>query len=214
MRICKITNIKSDGKPWESQYGTMYPLYVVLEDGGAGTTNSKTEVPPYKVGDSVGYDITGSTPRGVPKIKITRNPKPGEGTAWTREDENPELEAARPTEAYGFDKPIREPAREPQAAPQRSYAQTHAQTPPARPVSPAASGTPVHGATVGGALARAVDIWIAIANHQGNGVAWLPGDAGLVERITRELVAIQQRVESGAPVITEAMKKLDENCHF
>src|SRR6478609_9354236 len=93
MRICKITNIKPDGKPWESQYGLMYPFYIVLEDGGAGTANSKTETPAYKVGDAVGYDITGHSPKGVPKLKITRNPKPGEGTVWVP-DTHPDLEAA------------------------------------------------------------------------------------------------------------------------
>lgn len=94
MNVCKILSIKPDGKPWESQYGLMYPFYIVMEDGTAGTTNSKTETPPYKVGDTVGYDLNGSTPKGVPKLKITRNPKPGEGTPTGAGQGNPDLEAA------------------------------------------------------------------------------------------------------------------------
>lgn len=96
MNQCKIIKITPDGKPWDSQYGKMYPFYVVFEDGAAGTTNSKSETPPYKVGDEVGYDITGATPKGVPKLKITRNPKPGEATYTGGGATHPDLEAARP----------------------------------------------------------------------------------------------------------------------
>ena len=60
------------------------------------------------------------------------------------------------------------------------------------------SGAPIHGATVGGALARAVDIYIA--GCESNNVAWSWGEQAResVELITRDLVSIQQRVESGA----------------
>lgn len=183
MRICKITNIKPDGKPWESQYGLMYPFYVVLEDGGAGTANSKTEQPAYKVGDTVGYEVTGHTPKGAPKLKITRNPKPGEGTVWVP-DTNPDLEAAQPTT-------------EPQPAPQQSFRPSPPQ--PRHPEQPPlkTQGTPVHGATAGGALARAVDIWLAI---NGGSSAWNPASVSEVEQITRDLVGIQQRIETGESV--------------
>lgn len=175
MRICKITSIKPDGKPWESQYGMMYPFYVVLEDGGAGTVNSKSETPAYRQGDSVGYDVTGHTPKGVPKLKITRNPKPGEGTVWVP-DTHPDLEAAKaPTER-------REPP------PKIDYRGAQA------PVK--TQGNAIHGATVGGALARAVDIFLH-GCPRGEPVDWRPLSVELVERITRDLVSIQQRVESG-----------------
>jgi len=183
MRICKITNIKPDGKPWESQYGLMYPFYVVLEDGGAGTTNSKTEQPPYKVGDSVGYDITGSTPRGVPKIKITRNPKPGEGTVWTPNDENPELESAQqaPVQRQGYGADNRQALKyEVHGAPKAVEAPRNA--------------VPVHGATIGGALARAVDMWMHV-RPAGSGQIPEQQDFEDIEKITRGLVAVQLRIE-------------------
>ena len=56
------------------------------------------------------------------------------------------------------------------------------------------NGTPVHGATVGGALARAVDLWL----NYNAGTVWSLDSIRAIESITRDLVAIQQRVESGA----------------
>ncbi len=53
-----------------------------------------------------------------------------------------------------------------------------------------------HGATVGGALARAVDIWLAI-NAQSP--AWSPEAPQEIEQITRDLVEIQGRIERGEP---------------
>lgn len=64
------------------------------------------------------------------------------------------------------------------------------QTPPRLANAP----TAIHGATVGGALARAVDIYL---HNTPQGTKWDDGEASKVEQITRDLVAIQQRVETG-----------------
>jgi len=128
----------------------MYPFYIVLEDGGAGTANSKTEVPAYKVGDTVGYDITGHSPKHVPKLKITRNPKPGEGTVWVP-DTHPDLEAQSV----------------PQTASQRSVAPQVGHAMRSEQPSPNATGTPVHGATVGMCVKGALDIWLKTVAEQG-----------------------------------------------
>lgn len=104
MNICKIASIKPDGKPWESQYGPMYPFYVVFQDGAAGTVNSKTETPPYKVGDEVGYEITGKSPKGVPKLKIDRKADPAHCTRTTP-DTHPDLEAATQTNPQAAPRP-------------------------------------------------------------------------------------------------------------
>lgn len=173
MNQCKIVSIKPDGKPWDSQYGKMFPFYIVMEDGAAGTTNSKSETPPYKVGDEVGYEINGATPRGVPKLKITRNPKPGEATYTGGGATHPDLEAARP-----HNPPQNRPA-----------APTYTQTSPAH-------GNAVNGQTVGMAVKAAVDIHLKI---RGTG-AWGEEDAVTVEAIARDIVAISERIQSGNSV--------------
>jgi len=74
-------------------------MYVVFDDGTAGQANAKTNPPAYKAGDMVGYDVTGQTPRGVSKLKITRNPDTQRGTVTSRgpmDSSNPDLEAATP----------------------------------------------------------------------------------------------------------------------
>ncbi len=176
MRICKITNIKPDGKPWESQYGLMYPFYIVLEDGGAGTANSKTQEPAYKVGDTVGYDVTGNSPKGVPKLKITRNPKPGEGTVWVP-DTHPDLEAAQAPTAHFSSRP--QPTHFPAPAPVKTQ-----------------GNAPINGQTVGMAVKAAVDIWIAVEASRtpdGFGSAQIAN----IERIARQLVSMSERIQSG-----------------
>jgi len=58
------------------------------------------------------------------------------------------------------------------------------------------SGAPIHGATVGAAINKAVDIAIATAALQQGGFG--QDQANTIERIARHLVAIHQKVESGA----------------
>lgn len=179
MRICKITNIKPDGKPWESQYGLMYPFYVVMEDGGAGTVNSKTDTPAYKVGDTVGYDVTGSSPKGVPKLKITRNPKPGEGTVWVP-DTHPDLEAQNA----------------PTTKPPTPSAYRHSQA-PAPFKTQGNAPVPLNGQTVGMAVKAAVDLWIATGGAAASQGGFGQQEVAQIERIARSIVAMSERIQSG-----------------
>jgi len=55
-----------------------------------------------------------------------------------------------------------------------------------------------HGATVGGALARAVDIALGTGALSMGGFG--PGQVAIIERITRDLVEIQGRIERGEPM--------------
>jgi hypothetical protein len=179
MNIAKIVSIKPDGKPWESQYGMMYPFYIIFDDHQTGTVNSKSETPAYKVGDMVGYDLNGNTPKGVAKLKITRNPKPGEGTVTSpgpMDSSNPDLEAA------------------PHARPVQGI----------RPSSTTAAvempHTPLNGQTVGMAVKAAVDIWIATAATT---TPWNADATKEVEIIARQIVGVSERIQSGAPVEEE-----------
>lgn len=120
MNICRITKITPDGKPWgEPPNGPYYPFYIVFADGAAGQANAKSNPPAYKVGDEVGYEITGATPRGVPKLKIDRKADPAFCQNTTPKDHHPDLEAA-PKSGSGY-------------SPTGAGSQ-----PPQRPVSPAA----------------------------------------------------------------------------
>jgi hypothetical protein len=71
MNIGTISHIVQEGKPWGSP-DLFYPQTITFTDGITGQANSKTQVPLYKVGDVVGYEITGQTPRGQRKLKIDR----------------------------------------------------------------------------------------------------------------------------------------------
>lgn len=89
-----------------------------------------------------------------------------------------------------------------QTAPQRSGTQSGQPHHPAPKPAPTASGTPaspIHGATVGGALARAVDLYMHV-RPQGTGQMLEQQDWEDIEDITRRLVVIQQRIESGESV--------------
>lgn len=68
-----ITNIERAGGFDLDDGGYMFTNRVTFQDGNYGTANTKTEVPPYRVGDTMDYAITGNH-RGTPKFKIT---KPG-----------------------------------------------------------------------------------------------------------------------------------------
>ena len=67
------------GNPWVSKSGdaagsTFYPFTVKFEDNVSGQANAKTPQPPWAVGDTVEYEVTGQDQRGNNKLKIK---KPG-----------------------------------------------------------------------------------------------------------------------------------------
>lgn len=73
MNIAKILQIEPNGNPFTNAHGTMYPWIVTFDDQMSGEANTKSQQPAYRVGDVVGYEQTGSSPRGTPKLKIDRN---------------------------------------------------------------------------------------------------------------------------------------------
>jgi hypothetical protein len=52
----------------------MYTFEVSFVDGTVGEANSKTEEPPYKVGDEVYYEVVSNNERWGKKLKISKNP--------------------------------------------------------------------------------------------------------------------------------------------
>ena len=66
---------------WKSKYdgSTMYSFEVSFKDGTVGEANSKSQEPPYKVGEMAYYVKTGKSPKGGDKLKISKNPPPPGG---------------------------------------------------------------------------------------------------------------------------------------
>ena len=65
----KIQSILPNGN-WSSKYGTMYSFKVGFEDGVTIEANSKSEQPPYKVGDEMSYEITNDDPKFGAKGRV------------------------------------------------------------------------------------------------------------------------------------------------
>ena len=49
---------------YESNYGLLYKFEYTFDDGTVLTANHKTEMPPFKIGDKVEYNVKGSNARG------------------------------------------------------------------------------------------------------------------------------------------------------
>lgn len=65
----KIKAITANGN-WTGKYGTMYSFKVTFEDGVTIEANSKTDQPPYKVGDEMSYEITNDDPKFGAKGRV------------------------------------------------------------------------------------------------------------------------------------------------
>ena len=181
--IAKIVRITPDGAPFSTQNGTFYPFQIGLDDGKSGQANSKSNPPPYRVGEVVGYAVTGQTPRGADKLKITRSPDASFGNYMPPSpSEHMEGDPQQPHTANPM----------PPARPQRA-AESYVPNAP-RNAQEQPSGSPVHGATVGMAINKAVDVWIATI---GKDQPWNKDSADTVEEIASQLIQIAQTLERG-----------------
>ena len=75
-----LQHLQSNGS-FDTQYGKLYSWEAGVgpADGSgtpivAGLVNTKTEAPPYKLGDTVWWQETGHTARGDKKLKISSKP--------------------------------------------------------------------------------------------------------------------------------------------
>lgn len=70
----------------------MYPFNLTFEDGTVGEANSKSQQPPYQVGDEMEYTINGQTPKGTNKIKVQKPQQeggfPGGGGGFQRKGDD------------------------------------------------------------------------------------------------------------------------------
>ena len=71
MQKAQIESIQGKGD-WKGQHGTMFTFEVAFNDGTVGEANSKTEEPPYKVGDEVWYEVKSDNERWGKKLRITK----------------------------------------------------------------------------------------------------------------------------------------------
>lgn len=183
MNISRITQLVEDGT-WESNYGLMYQFLVTFEDGGHGQSKAKAKAPPYRVGDEVGYEYTGTYPKGQ-KLKITAKPY-GDGA---RPAQQPAAAAVRPPARAA------QPARAPAAAPRSAV-------PAGQPATEGRADGTVNGQTVGMAVKAAVDLIIHNARAgKGAGEPIQPVDLVLlqndVEAIATSLILASRNLEAG-----------------
>ena len=80
MKTARITSITPDGE-FDTSFGHLWAFIVALDDGTEGQANCKKNTPPFRVGDSVGYEVTGTSPQGTTKLKIDRKFGQTAGTA-------------------------------------------------------------------------------------------------------------------------------------
>ena len=72
-------------KTWTNKSGgTMFQFEIEFHDGEFGECNSTSEQPPYKVGDTVWYEMKGTSPQGTKRFKVSKNaPQQGGGFNYT-----------------------------------------------------------------------------------------------------------------------------------
>lgn len=71
-------------KTWQNREGkTMFQFEIELDDGVYGECNSISENPPYKVGETIYYEINGQSPQGVNRMKIHKNPSQPRGGSYS-----------------------------------------------------------------------------------------------------------------------------------
>ena len=78
MKISKIKAIQGNGT-FESKFGLMYKFEYVMEDGTLVNANHKTEQSPFKVGDTVEYEITNAEYNNGKVSKPQDNPTQSNG---------------------------------------------------------------------------------------------------------------------------------------
>ena len=137
IQSAQITRLDPDGKPpYQSQNGPLYGFRVEFDNGQGGLVNSKSQTPPYGVGQTVYYEVTGQVGK-LNKLKISKNPPMGQ----------PQF--AEPAQSA----PNTAPRMAPMPVPQVHIPST---------VEPL---KPVFGATVGMAINQALDLLTRDLNH-------------------------------------------------
>lgn len=89
MPTSRILSLAPDGRPpYSSSNGLLYGQRISFEDGAVGLVNTKTATPPYRVGDTMSYEITGKAGQNN-KMKVSK-PKDGSAPQSQRQQESPQ----------------------------------------------------------------------------------------------------------------------------
>lgn len=89
----KIKSIQGNGTWEHRQHGTMYSNVIEMEDGTVLSANTKSETPPYAVGDEVEYTVRSEHPQygksgNVKKIEEERTNYSGGRGNWSPEKDD------------------------------------------------------------------------------------------------------------------------------
>lgn len=76
MKNSKIKSLQGAGK-----WNDLFKFEITFENGDTGTVFTKTQEPPYKIGDTKHYEITPSG-RGF-KVKIHKDPEPTQSQSFS-----------------------------------------------------------------------------------------------------------------------------------
>jgi len=68
-----IDYIRPDGQ-FETANGTFFVFVYEFDGGVLGTANHKTSTSPFAVGQEVYVEVVGQSPKGVSKLKLSKNP--------------------------------------------------------------------------------------------------------------------------------------------
>ncbi len=188
MNIARIVRITPDGAAFTTANGTFYPFQVGFDDQRAGQANSKSNPPPWKVGEIVGYEVTGQAPRGADKFKIKRNPEPNDGhyNPPAQDRSNPDLEAATP----------RSTGNPPQVVSSTDPSRVEARTVARNSPSEALKVNLPNGQTVGMAIKLAGDIMLA----QDPAIFRQPNWDNTMRGIAQQIINVSRSIENDTPL--------------
>ena len=98
MNIATVVSIEPTNEaPYTNEHGTFYSFLVGFDNNISGKVNAKSATgPAYKVGDVVGYEITG-THQGVNKIKVDKRAAEGQQPKRAPAAAQPQRSAPAPT---------------------------------------------------------------------------------------------------------------------
>lgn len=104
--ISQITNIEPRGS-FQGSNGLMYKFQVTFADGMSGEANSKSQTPPYRIGEQANYEQT-RVYQGNPCLKIGKPNQPGAAPA-PQQYQAPQQYAPQPAPAPAYQPPPQTP---------------------------------------------------------------------------------------------------------
>lgn len=94
MQKAQIESIQGKGE-WKGEYGLLYQYEIAFNDGTVGEVNSKTNPPPYKVGDELWYEVKSNNERWGKKLRVTKQDPSKGGFTPRKSDPNKDKQIVR-----------------------------------------------------------------------------------------------------------------------